>query len=132
ELAPTLDLLAPSQVGKLNSHGNRRRYIYDNLGRLIEARHELRQGGEGGGSIDVTNPFNDDGIISEKFEWDDNGRLSAWTSDPGNRTEIAYDFAGFVKRKTWPDGSFESFTRDRDGNLQTLVDANGSTIHQEF
>lgn len=132
ELAPALDLMAPGQRENANAHGNRRRYIHDNVGRLVEARMELRTGGQGGGSIDVRNPHNADGIITEKYEWDDNGRLVAWTDDVGNRTSLGRDGVGYITSKTWPDGTSESHEVDRDGNVRVIVDANGTVLRQSF
>ncbi|MGQ9591745.1 MAG: DUF6531 domain-containing protein, partial [Planctomycetota bacterium] len=132
ELAALAPLLTEKQLSNLNADGNRRRFAYDNLGRLVEAAHELRSGGGGGGEIDVTNPFNRDGIITERYEWDDGGRLVAWTDDAGNRTSVEYDAAGFLREKTWPDGTVETYDRDRRGNLRAFADANGTRILQRF
>lgn len=132
ELTALAPLLTERQLSNLNADGNRRRFVYDNLGRLVEAAHELRAGGGGGGEIDVTNPFNRDGLITERFEWDDDGRLVAWTDDAGNRTSVEYDSAGYLRKKTWPDGTFETYERDRRGRLRAFVDANGTRIVQRF
>ena len=132
ELSLVLSLLTPLQARSANDHGNRRRYVHDNIGRLVESRHELRSEGQGGAGIDPTNPFDRDGIITEKYEWDDLGRLAAWTNDPGNRTALERDGAGLVKRKTWPDGTFAVYDRDRDGNLRVLTDENGTVFRQRF
>ncbi|MBI4605050.1 MAG: RHS repeat protein, partial [Planctomycetes bacterium] len=132
ELAPLLDLLTEKQRSSLNDHGNRRRYVYDNLGRLVEAIHELRKEGRGGGEIDPTNPFNSDGRIAERFEWDDEGWLWAWTDDAGNRTELQRDGAGHPRTKVWPDGTAQSFETDRDGNPTAIADENGTVVRQRF
>jgi YD repeat-containing protein len=132
ELAPILDLLTPLQRENANDHGNRRRYIYDNTGRMVEAQHELRREGVGGGPIDVENPFDRDGIITERFEWDDAGRLAAWTNDAGNVTRLDRDLAGKVTRKLFPDGTFQLHERDRDGHLQGLVAEDGTRHEQTF
>ncbi|HVR74585.1 MAG TPA: carboxypeptidase regulatory-like domain-containing protein [Planctomycetota bacterium] len=132
EVARVLHLVTQRQREGLNDHGNRVRFVHDNLGRLVEARHELRRDGFGGGPIDVLNPFNRDGIITEKLEWDGNGRLAAWTDDTGQRTEVHRDAAGFVRQKTWPDRTFETHVRDRDGSLVERVEPNGTRVVQEF
>ena len=132
ELAAILPLMPERQRANLNAPGNRRRYRYDNLGRLVEARHELHADGEGTGTLDTTSPYDRDGIITETFEWDDAGRLTAWTDDVGNRTRLERDGAGFIRRKVWPDASSETHERSRDGRLTRLTDANGSVCTQEF
>ena len=132
EFDSIVGMLTPIQTINLNSHGNRRRFVYDNIGRLVEARHELRENGEGGAAIDLNNSFNFDGIITEQFEWDDNSRLQAWVNDTGGRTAVDYDGAGYVTQKTWPDLTVEVHTRDRDGNLLGLLDTGATTFTQTF
>jgi YD repeat-containing protein len=132
EFDSLLAFLTPLQAINLNGHGNRRRFVYNNVGRLVEARHELREGGEGGAPIDLNNGFNFDGVITETFEWDDNNRLHAWVDDTGGRTAVDYDGAGYVAQKTWPDLTVETHTRDRDGNRLGLLDTGSTTFTQTF
>ncbi len=132
EIAGVVDLIDPEIRGALNAHGNHIRYRYDNLGRLVESAHELRAGGTGGGSIDRDNPFNNDGLIVEKYGYDASGRLSSRTDDRGNVTAVEYDAAGHPRAKTYPGGTTETYRYDRDGNLLELRDAGGSVFRQEF
>jgi RHS repeat-associated protein len=132
ELAGVLSLLSQRQRDRINAHGNRVRLRYDNLGRLVSAVHELRRDGHGGADIDGQNPFNLDGLITERLEWDDDNRLVAWIDDLGHRTALAYDGAGHIARKTWPDGSVEVIECDRDGNPRRITDQNGTVVLQRF
>lgn len=132
EIAPHVDLLDAAQLGMLNAFGNRIRYTYDNLGRMVRSAHELRRNGNGASQIDTTAAFNVDGIITSILERDGDGRLTAWTDDDGRRVELAYDTAGYPTSKTWSDARTETYERDRDGHLHTLTDANGSRFIQQL
>jgi len=131
ELAPIRDRLTVEQAQNINSHGNRVRYLHDNVGRLAAVDREMRPTGTGVGDIDLTNVFNLDGLVTVSFEWQEN-RLVAWTDDRGQRTQVDYDAAGIPFRKTWPDGSSETWLMDRDGNPRGVVDRNGSTVVHWF
>ncbi len=132
ELAPHESLLSAVQLAQLNATGNRLRFRYDNLRRPVLAQHELRRDGEGGASLDTTNPFNRDGLIEETYEYDDDGRLAAWTDDTGRRVDLTYNAAGRVQRKTWEDGSFADYERDADGTVRAIVDGNGTRFEHTF
>ncbi|MCZ6792681.1 MAG: hypothetical protein O7J95_03600, partial [Planctomycetota bacterium] len=132
EVLPVLDLLTDRMRNRLTGHGNRVRYVYDNLGRLISVGHEMRRRGAGGAPIDGTNPFDIDGTGTVSFEWSDANRLVGWTEDDGRRTRLVLDAVGHPVRKIWPDNSEEAWDVDRDGHPRRLIDRNGSVITQRF
>ncbi len=132
EFASLRPYMTERQRTNLNGFGNRTRYVYDNLGRLVESQSELRTDGEGSQLIDITSPYNRDGIITEKFEWDDLSRLIAWVDDNEHRTSVELDAWGRVTRKIWPEGVVETRRRTADGRGVEITDANGSVVSQEF
>ncbi|MEM7230538.1 MAG: DUF6531 domain-containing protein [Planctomycetota bacterium] len=124
--------MTQEQQDAVNGHGNRTRYVYDNIGRLVRTVYELRREGSGGGALDATNSFNIDGLVSVGYEWTDDGRLFAWTNDSGRRTIIGYDSAGRARQKIWPNGAEETFQVDNDGDVRRIIDRNGSVIEQIY
>jgi YD repeat-containing protein len=132
ELALLLPLLTQYQADHSNTHGNQTHYEYDGLGRLVRAVHEMRQDGQGQRDLDHGNPFNDDGLIDERFEWDGDGRMVAWIDDRGNRTGVSYDRLGRARTRADPDGKVESYQYDLAGNLVKVIDRMGTVIEQRF
>jgi YD repeat-containing protein len=132
ELQPAAPLLTPRQRTAINGHGNRVLLAYDNLSRLASATHELRRDGSGSAQPETMNPYNIDGLVVERLEWDDASRLAAYSNDLGQRHAFELDPAGFVRVKTWPDGAVEVFERDRDGSVVEHRDQNGAVTTQRF
>ncbi len=132
DLAAVMDLLSDRQRSNVNGHGNRVRSVYDNLGRAVEVTHELRRDGTGDSSIETTNAFNLDGLITETFEWDDADRLVAWQNDNRRRTVLEWDPLGVPRRKTWPDGVAATWDCDRNGRPVRSVGRDGTVVTQEF
>ena len=132
DLEDVLDLLTPTQFARINGHGNIRRFAYDHFGRVRTAVAELRADGTGSSPIESTNGFNVDGLVTEHYDWDDNGRLIGYRDDLGRRTSFSWDRAGYLRGKVWHDESTETWQVDRDGNPMRYVDRRGSTFVQRF
>ncbi len=131
EGAPTADPLKlfPTSI---NEPGNIVRFTYDGADRLIQVTSELRQNGSGAGALDLSNPFNSDGLSILRYDWDDNSRLIGIIDDNGNRTSYSYDALGRRTRRTMADGTFHSYTFDRDNNLVRMTDANGTAVQRTY
>ena len=132
DLDDSLHLLTPDQRDNITGHGNRRRFTYDGLGHVVRAVHELRADGTGDSPIESTNGFNIDGLVTEIYEWDGNGRLGAWIDDLGHRTRVEWDRAGYLERKIRHDGTVELWEVDRDGSPTRHVDFDGVVTTLQF
>jgi YD repeat-containing protein len=130
ELAILSPLLPQRQSDQANSPGNQVHFEYDGLDRLIRAVHDLRREGSGQTGIDHGNPFNDDGTIDERFEWDGDGRLVAWIDDRGNRNVAVYDRLGRLRVRRDADQKEERYEYDLAGNLIRMTDRMGTVIRQ--
>ncbi len=132
ELAELLPFLAPRQAADTNAPGNQAHFDFDGLNRMARAVYEMRKNGQGQLDIDHTNPFNDDGLIEERFDWDLNGRLVAWTDDRGGRTEVAHDRLERVRSIAEPGGGGETYECDAAGNRTVSTTRSGTRIRQTF
>jgi len=132
EMEELMPFLSPRQAASVNSPGNQAHFDFDGLNRMVRAVHELRKAGQGQLDIDHTNPFNDDGLIEESFEWDLNGRLAGWTDDRGGRTAVAYDRLGRVRSLSEPGGGGEAYEYDAAGNTKVIITRGGTRIRQTF
>ena len=132
DLAEVLPLLSPVQADFSNGHGNQIHFEVDGLDRRTRVVHDLRKDGKGQLDLDHMNPFNDDGLIDERFEWDGNGRLAGWTDDRGNRRTVTYDRLDRPQARTDPDGKSESFDYDPAGNPIRWTSRSGTVVTQVF
>jgi YD repeat-containing protein len=80
-----------------NSDGNRIFYLTDRLGRSLATIRELRVNHDGANSVDTSNSYNSDGLITTSTFYDDNSRVTSRTDDKNNATSYAYDA---LNRKT--------------------------------
>lgn len=132
KLAELLPLLTPEQAANANSHGNPVRTIYDNLDRPVHLTYELHRDGEGQGELDLTSPFNPDGLLDVEYRWDGNNRLQSWKNDRGLETGIVRDPFGRIASLIAPDGLSLHFVRDLKGNPRQIIDRNGTVLRQSF
>jgi YD repeat-containing protein len=130
ELAILTPLIPARQADAANSPGNQVHYEYNGLDLPIRAVHDLRRDGSGQTGIDHGNPFNDDGTIDERFEWDGNRRLVAWSDDRGGRNVLVYDRLGSLRVRRDADSKEERYEYDLAGNLTRLTDRMGTVIRQ--
>ncbi|MBI4470495.1 MAG: RHS repeat protein [Acidobacteria bacterium] len=118
--------------GQINGPGNTTSFVYDGLNRLLRKVVDLRVGGQGNGSIDMSNPTNPDGRITVGQAWDANSRLTAQTDDNGNTTRYQYDDLNRGQRIVFGDDTMKVFAYDRDDHVIRLVDNNGSAIDNAY
>lgn len=94
---------------------------------------------DGTGATPIDTSQSGDGFISVFYTWDGNSRLQALTDDNGNRTIYTYDDLDRKTTCTYGDVvtppaladiqdpvTVESWTYDRDHNILTFTDQNGS------
>ena len=119
-----------------DAKGNTTLTDYDGANRQLATHTVMRADGTGATSIDTSQAG--DGFISVFYTWDGNSRLEALTDDNGNQTVYAYDDLdrklsatyGTVVSPALADvhdpTTVESWTYDRDHNMATFTDQNGS------
>lgn len=129
--APTADPLGLFP-GQINDPGNTRSFHYDGRSLLICEVSDLRQGGTGGGVLDVSNSHNPDGQVALRYAYDGNARLIGIIDDNGNRTSFGYDALDRRTSETNADGTAHTYFYDRDDNILQIVDPNGSEINRSF
>ena len=122
-----------------DAEGNTALTDYDGANRQIATHTVMRTDGTGATPIDTSQ--SGDGFISVFYTWDGNSRLQALTDDNGNRTIYTYDeldrkitctYGNVVDPPALADiqdpVTVESWIYDRDHNILTFTDQNGS-IH---
>jgi YD repeat-containing protein len=67
-----------------NSDGNRIFYLTDRLGRSLATIRELRVNHDGANSVDTSNSYNSDGLITTSTFYDDNSRVTSRTDTPSH------------------------------------------------
>jgi len=102
----------------LNSAGNTSRTFFDGLNRVVRTEQDLRAGGQGGNPVQT--------VITLRQEWDLNSRLISRTDDRTNTTTYRHDALNRRIRETFADSTFNTWVRDRNDNVLTFTDANGS------
>ena len=121
----TADAQGP-QNGDTNDLGNVNEVIHDGLGRVIQTTQELTVDGQGGSPLDLSNPANADGKITESNVWDDNSRLVSVQDDNGNTTTYEYDSLNRLTKTIFADGKFTESVYTKDHNVLQYTDNNGS------
>jgi len=114
--------------GAINEPGNTVTRYYDGRDLLVMEASDLRVGGDGGGVIDTSNPFNPDGLITIEYVWDGNGRLEAVIDDNGNSTTYEYDDLDRRILQTNADTTSFVYVYDLDGNLTDILDPNNTFV----
>ena len=125
EGTPAADPLGLSPLG-INLPGNTTSWHYDGLDRRVAEIHDLRQGGQGGQPLDLSNGANPDGRVTVAYRLDGNSRLQAIIDDLGQTTAFGYDALDRLTLQRFADASERRYTFDRDSNLTRVTDANGS------
>ena len=110
---------------------------HDGTNRQIATHTVMRADGTGATAIDTNQAG--DGFIFVFYTWDGNSRLQALTDDNGNRTIYTYDDLDRKTSATYGDivdppaladvqdpTTTEFWTYDRDHNITTFTDQNGS------
>ncbi|WP_372365551.1 RHS repeat-associated core domain-containing protein [Candidatus Uabimicrobium sp. HlEnr_7] len=121
----TADAQGPENSGT-NDLGNISEIIHDGLGRVIQTTQEITVDGDGGSPLDLSNPSNNDGKITETNIWDDNSRLTSVQDDNGNTTTYEYDSLNRLIRTIFADGKFTQTKYAKDHNVLEYIDNNGS------
>ncbi len=98
--------------------GNASRYSYDGLGRLTKVARDLTDTGTGAGTVTGT-------VVTEQT-WDDSSRLTSYTDANGNTTLYGYDDIDRLTQLTAADGTEYTLDWGWQGDLEGVVDANGS------
>jgi len=114
------------------NHGNTVFSVFDGISRTLRVDRHLRVGGKGDGSLDTTNPFNPDGIVSAFSSWDGNSRLKNQTDDNGNVTSYGYNQRDVKTIETFADNTTNVWTLDLDDNPISFKDENGSIFSNTF
>ncbi|WP_372371353.1 RHS repeat-associated core domain-containing protein [Candidatus Uabimicrobium sp. HlEnr_7] len=122
EIADSLGLFA----GNINDLGNISEVVQDGLGRTIKTIKELTVDGEGGNPLDLSNPSNIDGNITETSIWDDNSRLLTVQDDNSNTTTYEYDNLNRPTKTIFADGKSVTNTYSKDHNIISHTDNNGN------
>jgi len=145
-------------VNHINDFGNVTLYYYDGLSRRTREEIILTASGQGDGvhigadifGVKTTTPIPDrtqgggDGVITIRYEWDDNSLLASLTDDNGNQTQYAYD--NLNRRLTETKGicvppaladrcdppTTITYEYDQDDNVVRLTDENGSIAECDF
>lgn len=116
----------------INAHGNTMVYVYDGINRLTATINDLRVGGAGGGTLDTTNPFNADGQVAMRYDWDGNSRLAAVRDDRGNQTTYTYDALNRRVMQKNADQTTVARVFNRDDNVILITDANGTVSQRSY
>lgn len=146
QMALPLDRGGPVPV-TINVTGNATITIHDALGREVAEHQELREDHDGSRPLlaaphPQANLANDDGYISTGREWDANSRCVAETDDvdsrPGapapnpSRTTYVHDDLNRRVVHRNADGTFQTFTFDRDDLHVALQDENQTIFRRTF
>jgi RHS repeat-associated protein len=99
--------------------GNRTKYYYDRLNRLIRKEEGYLSDGAtdatpGSGTQSLINTSNPDGIITTLYGYDSNSRLISITDDNARATSYTYDNLGRQQTINYPDGSSRSIAYNKD------------------
>ncbi|MEZ6186475.1 MAG: HYR domain-containing protein [Planctomycetota bacterium] len=118
--------------GNVNAPGNTCTWFYDGLDRQVRQLCDLRVGGTGAGGLDTSNPTNPDGQVSLSYVFDGNSRLTGIVDDNLNRTSFGWDALDRKTSQTNADGESYVYGYDRDHNLVSVVDPNGSVCAKTY
>ncbi|MBL4850239.1 MAG: RHS repeat protein, partial [Planctomycetes bacterium] len=129
---PEGPLIVDPQFGTTNGPGNTAHRAYDGADRVVREVSDLRVGGTGAGALDRSNPFNPDGQIVLRYEYDRNSRLLSVRDDNGNQTSYGYDALNRKISQTNADSTQYLYVFDRDSNLRTVQDPNGSISTKSY
>ena len=132
ELTDVIDLLTSEQKDSVNQSGNQVIYQYDNLDRPTHVTYEMGRDGQGQGPLDLTQPYNPDGLTEMSYTWDHGGKLLSWTTDRGGVTQLGYDGFGHINSVTDPEEQTIRLFRNDAGQPVEIHDRNGSVIRQKF
>ncbi len=122
EGAPPLDLTTRmaydsrgNRIQVTDPAGRRTHSFFDGAGRLARTEEGVTWDGTAEtvppGMITPSNP---DGLITTRFVYDRNGRLTSRVDDNGRATLFEHDALNRQTRTTYPDGSWRSSLFDRD------------------
>ena len=128
----TPDPLGLYTQGNINADGNVSHSVKDALGRTLQTIRELRQNGQGGNALDLSNPSNPDGKIIEQSVWDANSRLVSVSDDKGNTTSYTWDNRNRLVLTTFSDGTTNSLAYDKASNLVQFIDNNGTVVTNTY
>ncbi|WP_372371342.1 RHS repeat-associated core domain-containing protein [Candidatus Uabimicrobium sp. HlEnr_7] len=128
QIADPLGLFA----GNINDEGNISETKYDGLARAFESIRELRIDGEGGNPLDLSNPSNTDGKITETTTYDQNSRVLSVTDDNGNTTGYQYDNLNRLIKTVYADIRETTIEYDKDSNIIRTTDNNNNVCDYTF
>jgi RHS repeat-associated protein len=114
-----VQLLDGRRAGPL-APGNRTRFAYDGLNRMLSATRTLTDTGTGGGV-----PI---GTIVTTQAWDDSSRMLQECDGNARCTSYQYDPQDRITRTSNPDGTFATREYDVHDNVVREVDENGTVI----
>ncbi len=114
--------------------GNETNFEYDNVGRLSERidaeNRRWRYQYDAVGRISVvTDPM---GKPSETRTYTDNGLLETITDARNNTTEYEYDGFDRLKKRIYPDATFEGYTYNANNQVLTLTTRAGDVITNTY
>ncbi len=119
-----LVLMMDAARASANEPGNRTRYAYDGLDRLIRTSRELTSNGSGSGS-----PA---GRIETSREWDDNSRPVTVLDGNGNATRLVYDPLDRLIETINAAGASRVMTHNAHSDTVIITDPNATVVRQEF
>ena len=103
-----------------NNPGNKVKFAYDGLNRMVQSINELRGGGTGGGNLV-------DQIITS-YAYDDNSRLVALTDSNNHTTNYEYDALNRRVRTILPQNTNYTYEYDVEDNLIRTTDPKGYEV----
>ncbi|MES0096634.1 DUF6531 domain-containing protein [Mesorhizobium sp. M0019] len=121
-------------------------FTYNSLGLVVEHKNQVDtstkqlhdQFGRRSGRVTVTETPPIGGarqskqILAQRLDWDDNGRLAAYTNGTNHSTRYGYDSNNLLSSVVFADGTAKNFQRDANGNVVRKVDANTTTVTNRF
>ena len=126
------DPLGRYTAGPINAAGNVTEIVHDGLGRSIHSIRVLRQDGQGGNPLDLSNPANPDAKIIETTSYDANSRVAAVADDKGNATAYGYDSHNRLVLTTFADGTGQSIEYNPDAQPVKTIDNSGNVVQFSF
>ncbi|MDZ4224523.1 MAG: DUF6531 domain-containing protein, partial [bacterium] len=103
--------------GATTGQGNKTRFVYDGLNRMIEKIQDLTSNGAGNGAVTDT--------IATRYNYDDNGRLTELVDANNHATRFAYDALNRQIGVTLANNATYAKKYDRNSNLIEELQPNG-------
>lgn len=111
--------LVGNKTSEIDRYGNKTKFVYDDLNRLIKVIEP---------AIQLSQEI---GTPTKKFEYDVQGNVTKEINQNGFATEKSYNSRGQITRILQPDGQLDRFEYYLDGSLAKKIASNGMTTYFE-